>query len=213
MARTTDSGTASTIAADGSRTRLTAVRLTVSGLVLFTIFLLIAAQASALQPRSFRKGTSTSAPSGAGVLCRTYAWACSVSSHASSVSTADLAVVDKVNRAINRSVRFLADRRQFRVEESWSLPTERGGDCEDFVLLKKRELIGRGFPAQALLIATALDRQRRGHAVLIVRTHAGDLVLDNVTDGVKKWSDTGYIFLRMQNPASPNRWINVVSAN
>jgi predicted transglutaminase-like cysteine proteinase len=188
--------------------------LVLAGRALCLIFVLMAVQARAAQPRHFLTAShGATAPVGARQLCRTYAWACSVSAHASRVSTGDLAAIKSVNRAVNRSVRFVTDQRQFRTEEHWSLPTDRGGDCEDIVLLKKQALIQRGFPAQALLIATALDRQRRGHAVLIVRTDAGDLVLDNLTDRVKKWSDTGYIFLRMQNPDAPSRWVNVVSAN
>lgn len=198
----------------GDRRSKDAWRSVSKGMLLCLSFAILTSQAHAAQPRSFLTPIrSVTAPAGAANLCQTYAWACSVSTHGSSISSSDLAAIRDVNRAINRSVRFVDDQKQHGAQERWSLPTARGGDCEDFALLKKHELIRRGFPAQALLVATALDRKRRGHAVLIVRTDAGDLVLDNLTDRIKPWSDTGYVFLRMQNPAAPNRWVSLVSAN
>ncbi len=100
----------------------------------------------------------------------------------------------------------ISDASQYRRDELWALPTRRGGDCEDFALLKKRELIRLGIPAERLLIATVLDRKYRGHAVLVVRTHRGDMVLDNLTNRVMRWERTGYTFMKMQNPARPDTW-------
>jgi len=86
------------------------------------------------------------------------------------------------------------------------LPGPRGGDCEDFALAKKKRLIEAGVPAGAVLIATALDRRRKPHAVLVLRARAGDYVLDNLTDRMLLWHRTGYSFLRMQNPIAPWKW-------
>ncbi|WP_375689622.1 transglutaminase-like cysteine peptidase [Pseudooceanicola sp. LIPI14-2-Ac024] len=149
------------------------------------------------------------APQGARNLCSTIIWACSVSAGTPSIAQADISRIHTLNRTVNRKVRSVSDASQFRVEEEWSLPTARGGDCEDFALLKKRELIRLGYPAQNLLIATVLDHRRRGHAVLVVRTEVGDMVLDNLTNRIKSWSDTGYIFLRMQDPRMPSKWVMV----
>jgi predicted transglutaminase-like cysteine proteinase len=117
-----------------------------------------------------------------------------------------LALASRINRRVNRQVREISDQRQYRRSEHWSLPTARGGDCEDFALLKKRELIRHGVAPGRLLIATALTPRREAHAVLIVRTADGDFVLDNRTSEIKPWLATGYSFLRMQDPAAPERW-------
>ncbi len=37
-----------------------------------------------------------------------------------------------------------------------------------------------------------------GHAVLIVRTDRGDLILDNKSDIVLPWKQTGYIFIKRE---------------
>lgn len=182
-------------------------------LLILSLALLVGQPAQALQKTSFLQPVRyVVAPQGARQLCSDNSWACSVSPRARQISGADLAAIDQVNRTVNRQTRSIADIIQFQEEENWSLPTSRGGDCEDFALLKKRELIRLGYPAQALLIATVLDKKRRGHAVLVVRTETGDLVLDNLTNRIKKWSETGYIFLRMQDPKTPSRWVSVATA-
>jgi predicted transglutaminase-like cysteine proteinase len=188
-------------------------RSSLTALTLACVCLLVSLSASpalALQAHSYLTPARNALPPfGARELCKDYAWACSVSASRKNISNSDFSVINEVNRSVNRSVREVTDLSQFRVTERWNLPTSRGGDCEDFALLKKHELIRRGFPAQLLLIATALDKNRRGHAVLIVRTSDGDVVLDNLTTRVKNWSETGYIFLRMQNPKAPASWVSL----
>lgn len=176
--------------------------------------LLVASSASAFQYPKYLKYTQPAkAPIAARNLCGTYAWACSSSAGSGVVSPQHYKAVKEVNRLVNRQVREVSDYRQFQTGDYWTLPTSRGGDCEDFALLKKQELIKRGLPAQSLLIATVLDKSNQGHAVLVVRTTQGDLILDNLTGQIRSWSQTGYTFLRMQNPDAPNRWVSLAMAN
>lgn len=153
------------------------------------------------------------APSGANALCQTYQWACAQASSRSVSAGGAMEYATRVNVQVNRSVRALDDSRQYGVAEHWALPTNRGGDCEDFALLKKRELIALGVDPKRLLIATALDRQRNAHAVLVFRSDNGDLVLDNLTDQIRSWQETRYLFLRMQDPDRPSRWVNVFAGS
>jgi len=152
---------------------------------------------------------SVSAPAGASGLCAQYDWACARTGKTRTVDLAAMAVAQQINTAANRKVRPVSDQSQWRIAERWSLPTARGGDCEDYALYKKMMLIQAGFSPDQLLIATVLDRQRRSHAVLILRTGTQDLVLDNMTGRIKHWRDTGYTFLRLQDPTAPNRWVGV----
>ena len=73
-------------------------------------------------------------------------------------------------------------------------------------MLKKLRLIEAGIAPEHLLVATALDLNRSAHAVLILRTSAGDYVLDNLRDRIRPWQQTGYSFLLMQDPKAPARW-------
>jgi predicted transglutaminase-like cysteine proteinase len=149
------------------------------------------------------------APPGAQRLCSTYSWACARGTSGGTVTQGQMQVVRAVNSQINRSTRAIEDSQQYGEAERWAIPTSRGGDCEDYALAKKRALISKGIDPQRLLIATVLDRNRRPHAVLVVRTENGDMVLDNVTNSIRSWQDTRYVFLRMQDPSRPSRWVNV----
>ncbi|MCV2864793.1 transglutaminase-like cysteine peptidase [Defluviimonas sp. WL0075] len=161
-----------------------------------------AAEGTTLTPRK-----SIAAPEGFGDVCARYQWACAKGSADQMNARALLKLAQDVNSAVNRRYRQVTDRRQYGTEEFWALPTSaRGGDCEDFALAKKMSLIEAGVSPARLLIATVLDRKRGLHAVLVMRTEAGDFVLDNLRNRVSGWQDTGYTFLRMQDPSAPSRW-------
>lgn len=150
-------------------------------------------------------------PSGAVDLCVRFKWACSAEGSTTPTPHATLGLVKKINSNINRKVRQIEDSQQYGLRDFWSLPTDRGGDCEDFALLKKATLIKEGVAPGNLLIATVLDRNRKNHAVLILRTTAGDYVLDSATSEIRLWSKTRYSFLKLQDPKAPNQWRAVLA--
>ena len=150
--------------------------------------------------------STTTPPPGAVDLCRKYQWAC-INTNAPIQNAASVLQAAKlVNRFVNASVRLVNDSSQYGREEYWTLPSNTGGDCEDFVLLKKQLLIERGVNANDLMIATVLDLNRESHAVLVLRTERGDYVLDSQQSRVKTWRATGYTFLKMQNPNAMGKW-------
>ena len=173
---------------------------------------LFPAEATADAPKPYIDAQQEVAPPlGFEGVCQRYIWACARAGGAGPAGRDALVIAEQVNLNINRQTREIADDVQYRTEEYWALPTEVGGDCEDFALAKKRALIQRGIAPERLLIATVLDRSRKPHAVLIFRTDGGDLVLDNLTDRILGWHQTGYTYLRMQNPLAPHRWTAVLS--
>lgn len=113
-----------------------------------------------------------------------------------------------INSFANRIVSPATDIDFYRREEVWALP-ETYGDCEDYVLLKRKWLIERGWPTGALLVTVVFDEAGDGHAVLLVRTDRGELVLDNKTDEIRGWFDTAYRFVKRQSVGNPNRWVSV----
>ncbi len=114
----------------------------------------------------------------------------------------------QVNSFVNGKIRPVTDQKLFGRPEVWEYPTN-AGDCEDYVLLKKRYLEGLGFPAETLLITVVLDEAGAGHAVLLARTGSGDFVLDNRRDRIMLWYKTGYRFLKRQSQYNPNRWVSL----
>lgn len=157
---------------------------------------------------------AASAPAGAAAICKAYDWACAGATSTAPVGADVLRMASVVNKAANQRIRPITDMEQYATAEKWSLPTKRGGDCEDYALFKKLELIKAGVSADKLLIAAVLDKKNNVHAVLVLRTAMGDYVLDNLTSRVLPWNKTGYAFLRMQDPNQPSRWVgNYVKAD
>ena len=115
-------------------------------------------------------------------------------------------LLGEVNNFINTSIVPESDQDLYAMPERWEIPTA-AGDCEDYVLLKQRYLEGLGFPVETLLITVVLDESGEGHAVLMVRTDRGDLVLDNRRSAVLLWSDTRYEFLKRQSQENPQLWV------
>jgi predicted transglutaminase-like cysteine proteinase len=114
-----------------------------------------------------------------------------------------------INAKVNREVEPVTDLDHWGVPEKWSYPTDGKGDCEDYVLEKRRRLMAAGWPRQALLITVVRDKKGDGHAVLLVRTDRGDFVLDNQEPLVRLWSETGYRFIKRQSQENPNRWVSL----
>ncbi len=116
-------------------------------------------------------------------------------------------LLQQVNIHVNRKVRPMTDQQIYNRPEVWEYPVNGVGDCEDYVLLKKRYLEALGFPPEALLITVVLDEKGGGHAVLLVRTDRGDLALDNRRNRILPWNRTGYTYLLRQSQRDPGRWV------
>jgi predicted transglutaminase-like cysteine proteinase len=114
----------------------------------------------------------------------------------------------EVNSFVNTKIAPTTDQDLYDTVERWEYPSI-AGDCEDYVLLKKRYLEGLGFPAETLLITVVLDEHGEGHAVLMVHTDGGDFVLDNRRNTVLRWSETGYTYLKRQSRKNPRIWVSM----
>ena len=89
--------------------------------------------------------------------------------------------------------------------EKW-LIGPKSGDCNDYAVTKRHQLLQRGWSSQALLLAEVVARSREHHVVLVARTREGDFVLDNLSTMVRPWLDTGYKWIRIQTPRNPKYW-------
>ncbi len=115
----------------------------------------------------------------------------------------------RVNKSVNKTIKPLTDLEHWGLVERWSYPDDGYGDCEDYVLLKRRMLIQSGWPREALLVTVVRDRNDEGHAVLTVTTNKGDYVLDNQNEDILLWSETGYRFVKRQSQSNPNVWVSL----
>lgn len=125
------------------------------------------------------------------------------------LDAAEYGQLKQVNDAINTRIQPLTDLEHYGEVERWTYPDDGYGDCEDYVLLKRRTLISLGWPAETLLIAVVRDRNGDGHSVLMVTTDHGDLVLDNQSSAILPWYETGYRYVKRQKQGDPDTWVSL----
>lgn len=119
------------------------------------------------------------------------------------------AQLDAINRQVNRDIIPITDWDHYGVEDYWAYPDDGKGDCEKYVLEKRRRLRSLGWPESALLITVVRDTNNEGHAVLMVRTDEGDVILDNLSNDIRHWSRTPYRYVKRQSQWSPNIWVSL----
>ncbi|PRD53072.1 transglutaminase-like cysteine peptidase [Phyllobacterium myrsinacearum] len=174
---------------------------------------LIANSASAAEA-FMQTGGLTSQPIGHYEFCKRLPDECSIRSRnvAPAKMTRDFwELIVNVNSHVNQTVKPLTDMEIYGVEEYWGYPDKVGnvGDCEDYVLEKRRELMQAGISPADLLITVVRKPDGEGHAVLTVRTDTGDFILDNLADNVKNWSETEYTYLKRQATNNTGRWVSI----
>ncbi|RXG91480.1 transglutaminase-like cysteine peptidase [Bradyrhizobium vignae] len=113
----------------------------------------------------------------------------------------------EVNRTVNAAI--APERNELGLAgETWIINPVRG-DCNDYAVSKRHELLQRGWSARVLLLGEVVVGSGEHHLVLLVRTRSGDVVLDNLTPQIKLWSSAPYRWVRVQNPADNRLWAAV----
>ncbi len=156
-------------------------------------------------------GNITSQPIGHYEFCQLHKDECNIrfaSSPPPKVTDYGWQMIHEVNSSVNSRITARTDMEVYGREEVWAYPVD-AGDCEDYVLQKRKELSERGFSLADLLITVVRKPDGEGHAVLTVRTSEGDFILDNLTDDVKLWTQTPYTYLKRQASFNTGRWVTI----
>ncbi len=154
---------------------------------------------------------STSIPIGALEFCQSHLSECQPNANvveAVELTEASWNQLLAVNANANQSIVPVTDQDLYDVAEFWTYPNG-FGDCEDIALAKRRDLVNAGWPASTLLMAVVRQANGDGHAVLMVRTDRGDLVLDNQDGNINVWNATPYQFIKRQSQANPGQWVDM----
>jgi predicted transglutaminase-like cysteine proteinase len=183
--------------------------------IAFGITMMGVASSDAAGSLPMQTGGLTSQPIGHYEFCKLNAAECSIRLR----DTAPLHVTDAmwheiamVNTLVNTSVKPMNDFDIYGKDEVWAYP-HGAGDCEDYVLEKRRDLMLKGISLTDLLITVVRKPDGEGHAVLTVRTDQGDYILDNLNDAVKPWEATGYRYLKRQATNHTGRWVTIREGN
>jgi predicted transglutaminase-like cysteine proteinase len=118
-----------------------------------------------------------------------------------------LADLKQVNQTVNRNI-IPESQERGRAVASWLINPDRG-DCNDYAVSKRHELLNRGWPSGALLLSEVVTNWGQHHLVVVVRTRSGDLILDNLTPQIKPWARAPYRWVRIQMPNSPRLWTTI----
>lgn len=123
----------------------------------------------------------------------------------------------KINGQVNQGVEWIPPAKE--LVEPWHIligpdghPAGRGDCCS--IAATKREMLLKTnrWPAGCLLFAEVEPPEypHQRHMIVVVRTTAGDIVLDNITPGqVPIWHVRNYKWLRVQSPTTPHAWMTV----
>jgi len=117
-------------------------------------------------------------------------------------------LLDRVNRRVNGDIAPVRKHYGQDLQETWTIaPFE--GDCNDYAVTKRHELLLSGLPAKALRLAVVRTKAGSGHLVLLVATTRGELVLDSLTEAIVPWQTTNYQWMKIQSASDPRSWHGV----
>jgi predicted transglutaminase-like cysteine proteinase len=172
-----------------------------------------AAEVDFANPAFAQAGEQTSVPIGASKFCKANRADCAVNRTVVEAMPLDeerWAQLVNINNLVNAAIVPVTDIDYYRQDEVWAYPTDGYGDCEDYALAKRKALIADGWHPSTLLITVVRQQDGDGHAVLMVRTDRGDLVLDNQDGRVLVWNQTPYQYLKRQSQADASRWVDLI---
>ena len=112
-------------------------------------------------------GGITSQPIGHYEFCQKYSDECNIRNKMTPpprVTEYGWGVIREINTSVNTTIVAMTDQEIYGKDEVWEYPTT-AGDCEDFVLLKRKKLIERGFSVADLLITVVRKPHRRREAL------------------------------------------------
>ena len=124
------------------------------------------------------------------------------------LTTDNLELLNRVNRSVNTSIAPMQKNYGANLQDGWTIaPTT--GDCNDYAVTKRHELLQSGLPAKALRLSVVTTASGIGHLVLVIATTRGDLVLDNLTEAIRPWQSTDYRWLKIQSATDARYWFEV----
>ncbi len=112
-----------------------------------------------------------------------------------------------INREVNRDIKPQRNEGGLMTEH-W-LISPKVGECHDYAVTKRHELLARGWPSRSLLLSEVIASSGEHHLVLVVRMKDVDLVLDNLTANVRPVAMTHYQWVRVESPSNPKYWSTV----
>jgi predicted transglutaminase-like cysteine proteinase len=119
-----------------------------------------------------------------------------------------LVLLNRVNHDVNTAIAPTAKGYGSNLQEGWTIAPDMG-DCNDYAVTKRHDLLESGLPAKALRLSVVRTASGIGHLVLVVITTKGAIVLDNLTAAIRPWQSTDYQWLKIQSAADAKFWYEI----
>jgi predicted transglutaminase-like cysteine proteinase len=126
------------------------------------------------------------------------------------LTSESLALLKRVNHRVNASIVSKSKAYGSSLAEAWTIAPDQG-DCNDYAVTKRHELLKSGLPSSALRLSVTKTSAGIGHLVLVVVTTKGNLVMDNLADAIQPWQTTDYHWLKIQSARNPHYWVEIRS--
>lgn len=121
-----------------------------------------------------------------------------------------LELLKQVNHSVNLSIIPTVKGYGSNLADAWTIAPRRG-DCSDYAVTKRHQLLAKGLPAKALRLSVVTTAYGIGHLVLVVATTKGDIVMDNLTEAIRPWQSTDYHWLKIQSGDDAQLWHEIKS--
>jgi predicted transglutaminase-like cysteine proteinase len=119
-----------------------------------------------------------------------------------------LELLKRVNQSVNASIAATVKTYGANLDDGWTIAPALG-DCNDYAVTKRHELLQNGLPSKALRLAVVKTSSGIGHLILVVVTSKGDIVLDNLTEELRPWLSTKYQWLKIQSAGDAKFWYEI----
>jgi predicted transglutaminase-like cysteine proteinase len=163
---------------------------------------------AAVQSARIAFQTPTMAPLGHAKFCLHYRDDCNVRGTGIPQLTSQLWYdLNRVNHEVNRDIAPEVKSTD-PVVVQWQVSPS-AGDCNDYAVTKRHELLARGWPSDALLLSEVVVASGEHHLVLLVHMKNADLVLDNLVSEIQPVDSHDYRWVRAESPVDPKYWSTV----
>ncbi len=122
-----------------------------------------------------------------------------------------LELLKRVNHSVNMSIIPTSKSYGQNLGDGWTIAPDIG-DCNDYAVTKRHELLENGLPSRALRLAVVKTATGIGHLVLVVVTTKGDIVMDDLTEVIRSWQSTDYHWLKVQSATDSKFWYQIRGA-
>ncbi len=125
--------------------------------------------------------------------------------HSSPSTIPTQAQLTALSTKVNGQYAPALDKEIYGEDERWTYPSDKA-DCEDYALVKRKELLQMGVMPERLSMAVVKQKNGDGHAILLVEGSDDIYVLDNLTDKARTFSEAANDYTFVKWSSTLKKW-------